>query len=402
MLLRLLLAATVTELLYAAMAVRSETPPAETVGAAWLEPRQFEETLEHHFLWGALSLVYLLSLAAVSSKRAASRTLVALVLSSSVAFRATLVVLPTSFHRDEPAVFLDAADPLSKLVLEGAAHAPANRLDVDLARVLPSVFDVASLALAPGLLRAAGLPAGLVLLHGWNPLVVKELAGSNRTEAFAFFLLLAAIRLRVRGRGFRAAALYGGALAGPLWLWSTLVPMVRMLRAKALVALGVGLIAQGLHAASSSPSWAEALGWPPSGFTGASLLPTLHALSRLFVTRHEVFPLAVAATLWLAFVLRRAASSFDERRLPKEVLLASGSFLFLAPQVLPWAFTLFGYLGAFARNRGWVLFTLTAPLGYTALSGGESTFWLGFAQYFAPYAALVFFWLGRRDRDELG
>ena len=74
----------------------------------------------------------------------------------------------------------------------------------------------------------------------------------------------------------------------------------------------------------------------------------------------------------------------------------------VSPQVLPWCFLPVAYFAAFSRNRGWLLFTATAPLTYFAFQEGrwiDWSFWLGFLQYFPAYFALVFSWLGGRTDD---
>jgi hypothetical protein len=115
----------------------------------------------------------------------------------------------------------------------------------------------------------------------------------------------------------------------------------------------------------------------------------------LFATRNALIPLALALALWTLFVLVRAIRWSSDTSLPREALLALGSLVLIAPQVLPWAFIPIAYLAAHSTNRGWLAFTATAPMIYVAFEAGNWSFWLGFAQYFVPYALLIFYWLGR-------
>ena len=240
-----------------------------------------------------------------------------------------------------------------------------------------------------------------------EPLAVKEISGNARSEVFALLFLVLALRLAAASRWLGAALLYGGVLSGPLWLWTTLLPMARILRAKALVGLGLGLAAHWLHRhAIESTTLEEWLGlpsgWPPLDFIGASLLPSLDATLVLLATRQESVPFLAALAIWLALMIRRTTRPPDTKGLPEELLYAAGGYLFLAPQVMPWSFLLVSYLAAFSFNRGWVLFPLTAPITYFALDGGQWSFWLGFIQYFLPYAILAFFALGRSGARALG
>ncbi len=100
-----------------------------------------------------------------------------------------------------------------------------------------------SLLLAPSLLRAAGLPIGAALVHGWNPFIVKEVAGSGRLDAVAIFFLIAALRLAQTPRFRGAAAVaYGVSLNGPLLLAGSLPLMGRALRGFVAPALVIGVL----------------------------------------------------------------------------------------------------------------------------------------------------------------
>jgi hypothetical protein len=142
--------------------------------------------------------------------------------------------------------------------------------------------------------------------------------------------------------------------------------------------------------------------WPPENFIGGSLAPALATLGRLFVTRNPMVALWIAGG---AFFLVAVARAFklrpDGANLPRETLVVLGCFLFLSPQVLPWALVPIAGLAPFGANPGWIVLTATAPLTYLALSEGSGSFWLAFAQYFPVYASLIFVSLGtKRSRRE--
>ena len=136
---------------------------------------------------------------------------------------------------------------------------------------------------------------------------------------------------------------------------------------------------------------------------GGSLLPASVGLARIFVTRNPLYPAVLCFGVWLAVVLYRAFWKRPEPgKIPGEMLWAVGGLLMISPQVLPWHFIPVAYFAAFSRNRGWLVFTATAPLTYLAFHDGQWgswSFWLGFLQYFPAYFALIFGWLGRSKKS---
>ncbi|HSF18722.1 MAG TPA: hypothetical protein VLK65_24570 [Vicinamibacteria bacterium] len=310
------------------------------------------ETMELWAIWAALLFFYALGVQA--SSRARGSLSVGFILITSAAFRAG------SFLFERP---LD----LPKAGVAGA--------------------DVLALLVGLALLRRAKLPLGLVLVHGWNPLVVTELGAEARLEALALLGLVSAFALLQNGQEWLAALVYGGSLGGPLPVLATIPLMGRALGFRAVVSLALGA---GLW-------WLK--GWPPAlgDYTGASLAPSLVTVSRFLVTRDPSFALGVALVGFLIVAIWAAMSLKDDHsRLPEKAIVAVGAFLFLAPFVLPWWFVAIGYLAAYSRNRGWLVFTATAPLTYLAMDEGSYSFWLGFAQYFPAYASLTYVWLGRK------
>lgn len=386
MIVKLLLAAIATEALYLALALRSQLPPEETIGARFYRPELYEETLEFYAIWGALCLLYALTIALARRGR---RITAAVILLTSFFFRATLVALPNGLDTEEREVFLHTRSPTS-----AAVSAAGERVGPELpAAALPALFDFGALLVELGLLKSAGLPPALVVIHGWNPLAVKEASGSGRYEALSLLLLLSSIRLIQKGWSWGASILCGFALTGPGWLWLTLLPLGKALRWR--LPFSVGLAIASWYAYGPELDWGERLGWPPGDHTGGSLLPAATALIRLLLTREPLVPALLAAAGWVGWAFLRASRRGPEPvGLPRETLLVTGVGLFLLPQVLPWTFLLFAYLAATSHNRGWILFTATAPLSYLALGGGGWSFWLGFAQYFFPFSALVFLGLG--------
>ena len=352
--------------------------------------RLFEQSVDFYILWVGLFIVYAMAIRTAGRKNGTA--VYAVVFLTAAGFRATQF-LGSGLDHSDAAVFLHGATPWSVLF----DHVEAS---FDARRLAATTADLGSLLLAPSLLRAAGLPIGAALVHGWNPFIVKEVAGSGRLDAVALFFLIAALRLAQTPRFKGAAAVaYGLSLNGPLMLAGSLPLMGRALRNWVAPALIIGVFGWTL---TFPGSWLMRAGWPPENSLGGSLTPGLQTLAGLLLTRHPTITLCATLGLWLIWSLRTAMRSHDSKRWPLETLVVLGSLIFVMPQVLPWAFLLVGTLAPYSENRGWLLFTATAPLTYLAFGGGVYGFWLGFAQYFAAYAVLIFFGLGSPPRAAAG
>jgi len=390
---RLLLLALATQALYLALGRASALPVKDSWGARFYSPGHFEETLPFYLVWLALVLCYAL---AVSALRESQGAITLFVFLSSVSFRATLLVAP-GFEKSSAERLLSAPEGAAPLPRAAAwlARALARRT-VRLAdpvfnlRLLAAAADLAALALLPGMLKGSGLAPGLALAHGWNPLSIKESAGSGHLEAVALLFLAIALRSIQQRRLASGATAYGAGLAGSLALGAALPACARAMGPRTLVSLVVG-------ASGWGACYLLGGDWQPIEWFGGSLLPATTALAAVFLTREPLYPLAACLAAWGLFVLIRALRrGFDPVRLPLEALLALGGWLMISPRVFPWSFTPLAFLAGFSPNPGWLVFTATAPIGYFALGAGEDNFWLGFGQYFPAYFALIFGWLGAR------
>lgn len=391
---RLVLLSLVSLALYALLAMRSDVEAATRVLAKYYRPQLFEASVEFWGIWAGLFALY--GIAVHIASRRHENSIFVIIFTSAIVFRAA-VLLGSGFDTSEPSAFLYGASPLMSAFARLSA---SSGLGIDTERLVAAVADLCVLALAPSLLKAARLPIGAAIIHGWNPLVIKEVAGSGRVEVVAFLLLLVSLRWIQSGARWKAAVVSGLSFSGPLLVLGSFPLLVKALRARALLALALALAAWSV--AVPATEWIERSGWPPQNDIGGSLTPALAALARLFVTRDALIPLAIAFGLWTLFIIVRAVRWSSDTSLSHEVLLALGSLVLVSPQTLPWAFIAIAYLAAYSMNRGWIALTATAPITYLALEGGNWSFWLGFAQYFAPYALLIFYWLGRPPREAAG
>jgi hypothetical protein len=368
-LLRLFLLSTASEGLYLVLAAR-------------YQPVGFEETPAFFAIWSALFVVYALAIRAVREK--SGGTFLLFIVVTSALFRVSLLLETGGAASDPPEAFLHAASPIRA----------AAEIRPQLQRFLSVAFDLGALLLMPALLRRLSLPSGLALVYGWNPLLVKESAATGRIETIPlFFLLLAFLFLQKKRPGASALA-YGASLAGPPFLWATLPLAARVLGFRLAFSLLIGGLA---WAPLARRPLADLMGLPPEDYIGGSLLPAADSLAKLFVTREPLAPFLFCAAAWLLIAFARTLKlGKGGGDLPREALALLGCYLFLSPQVLPWAYLPIAGLAAFSANPGWIVATATAPLTYLALGEGRWSFWLAFAQYFPVYASLVFVALGTK------
>jgi hypothetical protein len=359
-------------------------------GLYWLLAKRYEPagSVELFLLWAALFLAY--GLAIRETKARSGSFLSLFILAVSIAFHVGLLVALRNPSSESPDAFLHAASPIREL-------AALLDLSPHFRRMAAVVFDLAALAILPALIRSLSLPEGLALVYGFNPLLVTETAIRGRLETIPLFFLLFAFLVLRRELPSIAAILYGVSLAGPPLFWATIPVAAGALRVRLLLSLLTGAAAWA--ALAPRAPLAELLSWPPATAIGSSLMPAAAELARLFVTREPLAVYAVCAGVFLVVALSRMlAVGTKDGNPPREALVLLGLFLFLSPEVLPWAFLPVAGLAAFSANPGWIVATATAPVGYLALGGETWSFWLAFVQYFPVYASLGFVALGSKRR----
>ena len=105
------------------------------------------------------------------------------------------------------------------------------------------------------ILGRLGLPRAGLILYAWNPLVLKEIAGSGHYEPLMILPLLAGVDWAARRRGGLAAASIAAAALVKLSPLALLPVLARRLRWSQAV-IGVGVLAAGI-----APYWRSIDGW---------------------------------------------------------------------------------------------------------------------------------------------
>lgn len=112
-------------------------------------------------------------------------------------------IYPRLNHRDWRTIY----PPGAQILFAGMAWlAPGSALAL---KLLIGLFDVATIGLLVGWLRALGRPPTWVLVYAWHPLVVVELAGSGHLDAVVLAVSVAALWAATREQEGWAGALVG-------------------------------------------------------------------------------------------------------------------------------------------------------------------------------------------------
>jgi hypothetical protein len=382
----------------------------------------------------AASVVYLAAARLAWRWAEPGRAALGVVLLASVLFRATLFPLPPTLSNDLYRYQWDAAvqraghnpyrvtpadpalagsRPVDSDRLPGknapAAYGPLTELLFRLAagldglfafKLLSVLFDLGTLVLLVGLLRARREPPLRALLYGWCPLVVVEFAGSGHNDSLALAALLVANFFIIRQRaGVSIAALAGAVMAK--WFPAVAAPVFfRRAGWRGLLFFsGIAVLC--------------AL---PYGDAGWSLFSGLAAYARAWRNNSSLYDVLTAATgeeslaagVGLGVVAGLVAHCWRERTEPlRASYLLLAALLLVSPNVFPWYVTWLVPFLCFYPNPGLLAWTATVWLGYHVLvdypaSGAwrytPALVWL---EYLPVYALLSGQWIAARSRRSL-
>ena len=204
-------------------------------------------------------------------------------------------------------------------------------------KAVVAAFDLGTCLLLLIMLRRRGRPAA-ALIYAWNPLVLKELAGSGHLDAVMIFFLVLSIHLLDRGRRAAGLAAYGLAVltkATPILLAGL---YLRRTRPRQWAALAATLAAGALPFLGSLEIMARSLlvfarEWV---FNPGPWLLLREVGNGLGLDGRAVAGgVSLAVTLGLvAWTLWRDDGSF--RRLVSGSFLVLGGFLVFSAAVMPW------------------------------------------------------------------
>lgn len=240
-------------------------------------------------------------------------------------------------------------------------------------------FDMATLAVLWVILRNLQLPAALLAVYWWNPLVVKEIFNSGHMDVIALPFVLGAVWLSLKGRVGGSLFALGLGVGAKLWPLALIPLLVRpWYRDPGKLAAGLGLLGLTLAALflpvygagqgsltgflAYSRAWEmndaifKALNWGV-GFT-VGLAGSGGASSQL-LTRLIMLALVAAWVGWLA--RRPWADGLD---LCRKCLFALAALFLLSPAQFPWYFSMVAPFLVMYPQPSLVLLTALLPLYY--------------------------------------
>ncbi len=311
-------------------------------------------------------------------------------------------------HPEIPTIY----PPLAEMLFAALAATGAGARGFALAMGL---LDMGAVLLLDRLLRALRLPRQRLLLYAWNPLAVLETAGSGHVEPLGVGLVLAFLLALVGGRRAGAAIWLGLSVQAKLVPAILLPGAVRRMRAREFAVLAAAAAAVAAPYALTGPAFGKGLEAYLSRWEGNSVVfePLGAAIERLdaapalkaaigrlqadhpglplpwqFLYRH-VWPGDLARGIVFALALAWAAALSLRRGLDpvREVFLALGGLLLLAPTLKPWYALWVLPLAAAYASRGWLLLAALLPLSY--LAGDGPVGWQVRLVEFGPPLALM-------------
>jgi alpha-1,6-mannosyltransferase len=214
-------------------------------------------------------------------------------------------------------------------------------------------FEAITIAVLLRLLIDAGLPPGRILVYAWHPLPIWEFAGSGHIDGALIALVVLALWLRRRSRGWLAGIALAGATLAKLYP-AVLVPAlfrgrewrVPIAFAAAVILGYLPFIGAGLGVLGFLPGYAKEEGFTANG-AGFFLWNLLRAYPP-FTELPTIVYLAGAATIFAAL---SAAVAFAGKPRNDELACAAmlaGAFTFLLSPHYPWYFGWLIIFGCFA------------------------------------------------------
>ncbi len=274
-------------------------------------------------------------------------------------------------------------------------------------KAVVAAFDFGTCLLLLALLRGRGRAAA-VLIYAWNPLVLKELAGSGHVDAVMIFFLVLSIYCMDRGRRGAGLAAYGLAVltkATPILLLGL---YLKRTRPRHWAVLAVTLAAGALPFVASLEVMVRSIlvfarEWV---FNPGPWLLLRQAGERIGLDGRAVAGGAsLAVTLALvAWTLRRDDGS--TRRLISGSFLVLGGFLIFSAAVMPWYLLWvlpFAALRAGTANRGertpgvlaWMVLTALSLLSYLIYVDQFEHLWWLWVEYLGFFGVLAWGFLRR-------
>ena len=206
-------------------------------------------------------------------------------------------------------------------------------------KLLLVLFDLGTCLLLASILRRRGGRLSGVLIYAWNPLAVKELAGSGHLDAAMIFFLVLTVFLLERRRTAASLAAYGLAILSKVTPVLLLALVLRRVRRRQWWLLGACLFAGYLPFLGSLPIQIEGIlafsrEWV---FNPGPWLFCLGFSQRILGLSGRALPDLLGLAVTVALVLwtwKRDDGSFE--KLLAGAFLVLGGYLVFSAAVMPW------------------------------------------------------------------
>lgn len=244
---------------------------------------------------------------------------------------------------------------------------------VDGLRLVWLAFDMGTLGLLVLLLRQLALPAAVVMVYWWNPLLVQQVYGSLHMDVLVLPLVVGALSLLVRQRARMSGLALALAAGAKLWPALLIALPLRQSWPRWHKMMGVGLALAVPAVLLMMPVWWVGLG-EDAGFTAYgerwqmndSIFMGVYWAARLLSETHAQMiarGLIVALLLgWMAWLCRRPAP--NGRVVCERALWIVAALFLLSPTQFPWYWLWLLPLLAIRPSPGLLVLTATLPLYY--------------------------------------
>ncbi len=259
-------------------------------------------------------------------------------------------------------------------------------------KLLIALVDLGCCLAVAALVRAAGRPDRDLLFYAWNPLVIKEFAGSGHVDALMILFVAWAAVWLLRRRDALAQLLLGVGIASKLGavillplFWRHTRPATWLLAplAAAAVSLPFASGAAGLWRGlgTYAREWVFNSGpWLALQSSFAALGAGAPGLWAHLVTKGVV----IAVVIWSV-----GRGRLDGAAWARAAFLTLAALVVLNPAVMPWYLTWALPFAIATGNRSWILFTALCFLSYLFyIDRGVAVWWL-WAEYGLFFAAVA-------------
>lgn len=280
--------------------------------------------------------------------------------------------------------------PLAQTLFLGLHRlAPGSMLALKAILIL---FDLGTCALLLRLLTRLGRPREELLLYAWNPLLIKEIAGSAHVDAVMIFWLTAALVLLIERRMLGALIAFAASIAAKLSPTILVGAVLARARPRWWVVLPLTLAALALPWIDHLPSMLRALAaYAREWEFNAGAWGVLRFLAHLggAAEPERWAYIGCRILLLVIIVLATLRSRRDEESLLMACFVMLAALILLSPAVMPWYLLWALPLAVAVGNRSWIVLCALSFLSYLIYIEQRQEAWWLWLEYLGFGAAVI-------------